>query len=179
MFLSLQKFLLKTTYWYYTEDEKLLKITEISVSFTEDNNLARKCCWRTCRQCSFSFPCRPHIHFRFVELLGEKDFRLQSESISDIVSGISHESHMLFGDDHVFARKGFDDCFLHVGPEPIGCDLRKVPKKAIFFLWGSRRYCNRKEHSLQWIHLRVHVSEWVSEWVMCVCVCVCVCKSKS
>ena len=39
MFLSLQKFLPKTTYWYYTEDEKLLKITEISVGFTEDNNL--------------------------------------------------------------------------------------------------------------------------------------------
>ena len=33
MFLSLQKILLKTTYWYYTEDEKLLKITEISVRF--------------------------------------------------------------------------------------------------------------------------------------------------
>ena len=35
MFLSLQKYLLKTTYWYYTEDEKLLKINEISVRFTE------------------------------------------------------------------------------------------------------------------------------------------------
>ena len=43
MFLSLQKFLLKTTYWYYTEDEKLLKITEISVRFTEDNNLDSHC----------------------------------------------------------------------------------------------------------------------------------------
>ena len=39
MFLSLQKFLLKTTYWYYTEDEKLLKITEISVSHWRRNLL--------------------------------------------------------------------------------------------------------------------------------------------
>ena len=40
MFLSLQKFLLRKSTEDYTEDEKLPKITDISVKFTEDNNLA-------------------------------------------------------------------------------------------------------------------------------------------